>query len=121
MVGFVHKRLSRYAENYTLTIRKIMDNKPVITEIQAEEKLLAVLDTEEGKDLGDAVYELAHDLYRKQIQKIEENNTIIGEDGKPVKTSDSDGVVGELWYDGAYETFFDKVYANLVEFLTRKN
>ena len=95
--------------------------KPIITEIQAEEKLLAVLDTEEGKDLGDAVYELAHDLYRKHIQRIEEKYTIIGEGGKPAQTSNSDGVVGELWYDNAYEGFFEKVYSNLVEFLTRKS
>lgn len=98
-----------------------MDNKPIITEIQAEEKLLAVLDTEEGKDLGDAVYELAHDLYRKHIQKIEENNTIVDENGKPALTSNSDGVVGELWFDCVYDQFFEKVYENLIEFLTRKN
>lgn len=94
--------------------------KENITIEQAEKMLLGTLDTEEGKDLGDAVYELAHDLYRKNIQKIEEKYTIVDENGEPAKTSNSDGVVGELWYDESYETFFEKVYENLINFLTAK-
>ena len=89
------------------TERYIRENipvkKPRISIPEAETLLFKELD---ATSFGDAIYELAGELFQKCIIAVESKNTVTGE-------MDTD----EAWYDEAQQDFYQKVYDKMLDFL----
>lgn len=79
--------------------------KKKITIDEARSKMFTLLGK---KSMGDAVYELAQDIFQSCINVIETNNEVIDND-----VLDRD----EEWYDEIQDEFYQQVYNKLIDFL----
>ena len=65
-------------------------------------------------DMGDDVYELVNNIFHRFVDEIEDQYTIVDDDGNVIDSSSNEE---EMWYDSADEDFRDKCYAKLKSFL----
>ena len=79
--------------------------KKTITQEKAGQLLLSYV---ENPDFADRFYEFAQELCNREIDKIENEYDIVGEDGTPY--TDEDDV---MWYDDFREDFLKAVFEKI--------